>query len=871
MVLSARVWASIVVFGSAGLSVAAPTDLASELCPATSAPAGSGSEADSLSLLQTQARLRSATAALSQARREAILQQARDLAAIQSGTGVTSTAELSKALKRATELSAVLDWDEPPAWTVKDSEPSAQPQQEKKAQLNQKKRDKKSERQAEARPEEDEDDELSPSDDPLLQEIMSYDWNGFDTEEADAKKAKDQKRSISEQAWDSEYQDARRQTLSRAEAEQARLDSLDEKEEKKKGKVEDVAARQSDIEERLLSEAKAITKAQEEEQRQVSANRDDLQHQHQQQKHETVVEATERVGDMPEIEKAHEDEMQAKAPQEFAAQGRMRQENAAEQQQTTTRTREREEASDEEQMRAAKVTAKSVREVADEEQMQAARATARRVHEMSAGFTWSKNTRCGDCGAGNDAAIAADGTHFEFATRETAEKTCGAVCTASHLCGGFNFVESLGNCYYRRTTSCQQGVDEDRDCFTKAGAPPFRAGDAAAPLPPILSAEGADVLGATAADMAPRLDSLAAELGRMREALGGGSDRDRGAEALPTKALPAIGFVKTHRTGGSTVVNVLQRLGESRNLTFFMPPGGKDKDAMSLGWPEAFPGPDAAAVNGPPTHQFDVLCHDAVYDDEEMRAYLRPVPFFFTVLRRPAVQISSAFTAYKPPVGDTWDQRIGWLERLWLDDADFTMLQLGKRGPRLGAQFMNPQAHDLGWYQHVGGTAFFDQDDAAIMAWIGELKLSLGFVMLTEYFDEGLVLLGKRLGLEATDLAHILHERGEVVAPQSALKVPVKELLSGQAAKVEEILHVDTLLYGHFNRTFWHAWEEAGGHATMGRELEELKRRNLLLETACASNDAVVCPWSVKASVTEFTEYVKKREAHILASSPDIM
>merc|ERR1719198_1994916 len=132
-----------------------------------------------------------------------------------------------------------------------------------------------------------------------------------------------------------------------------------------------------------------------------------------------------------------------------------------------------------------------------------------------------------------------------------------------------------------------------------------------------------------------------------------------------------------------------------------------------------------------------------------MRQYLRAAPFFFTVLREPTqymqsmfqerIDSAAGFLGYSVDV--TWPERIEWLDMLWKD----TYLLEEALTPEDRARFMNPQAHDLGWYRYTGGTTDFDADQHKIERWVDHVRKNMSFAILTEYYDEGLVLLRRKL------------------------------------------------------------------------------------------------------------------------------
>jgi len=345
----------------------------------------------------------------------------------------------------------------------------------------------------------------------------------------------------------------------------------------------------------------------------------------------------------------------------------------------------------------------------------------------------------------------------------------------------------------------------------------------------------------SAADMDRRVTKLLFDSETVRDAFAALSGEQR--------ATPPMGFIKTHRTGSSTLASIVHRIGNERNMTFVLPSG--EKHANALGWPAAFPGVEALAFNGAPMHQFDIICNNAVFNSQRMKEYLKPSPVFFTVLRSPVAQVESSFEFFHPPCDSGWDSRINWMENL---DRIEEQKNMGERGPVLKAQFRNSQAADLGWYEHAGGSAD-DQDNGAISEWIDGVDSSFGLVMLTEYFNEGLTLLRRKMGLDVSDLKYIRMKRGSAGREQ-----PTPE----QLERVKELNHVDTKLYEHFNRTFWKQWEAAGGWSVLGSEVRELRARNEVLERACSEEDDNECPWSVRADSSEYTERLRKRQTKMV-------
>lgn len=289
--------------------------------------------------------------------------------------------------------------------------------------------------------------------------------------------------------------------------------------------------------------------------------------------------------------------------------------------------------------------------------------------------------------------------------------------------------------------------------------------------------------------------------------------------AVAVQSLPPIIFVKTHKTGSTTMANIFFRLGEARERSFMLGCSQASCDGH-LGWPAAFPGVEAERIWGPPRHQFDIICNHAVYDDERMRAYTKSSPakpLLLTILRNPLSQLRSAFAYFKPKVKD-WASRIHALESMVPNSS------------KDAARFRNPQARDLGWYSR--GTSH-DNQDKVISEWLVSLGQNFSLIVLTEHFDEGLVMLSRKLGVEVEELKYLSVQPRPISSQQPLTQAASAQPSASEVAKLSQLSNVDIALYAHFNRTFWQEWQAAGGYAAFGSDLEKLRVANAALAIAC--------------------------------------
>jgi hypothetical protein len=288
---------------------------------------------------------------------------------------------------------------------------------------------------------------------------------------------------------------------------------------------------------------------------------------------------------------------------------------------------------------------------------------------------------------------------------------------------------------------------------------------------------------------------------------------------------PPLIFIKTHKTGSSTMRDMVMRVSAALNRSFMAP-----VDGTYLGWPGTFPGGDNLEAYGTGRHQFDDIAAHVIFNKIAMCTYIRGVPFIFTVIRRPIEQMGSAWSyyggekGYYPGLDESWPARIQFLQdAMPIHPNDWKRAEVGSLWEP--SRFLNSQAHDLGWYRTIGNESF-DQDDDTINTWLGDLEEQLDFAFTTEAFDEGLVLLGRRLGLTLPDLMYL---RIRTTDDHTTRVDPSDD----EVAKLEPFLHVDNLLYQRLNASFWRDWNQAGGYATLGDDLARLRSMNEELAKAC--------------------------------------
>ncbi|XP_022097567.1 galactose-3-O-sulfotransferase 4-like [Acanthaster planci] len=272
----------------------------------------------------------------------------------------------------------------------------------------------------------------------------------------------------------------------------------------------------------------------------------------------------------------------------------------------------------------------------------------------------------------------------------------------------------------------------------------------------------------------------------------------------PCRPQHRIVYIKTHKTGSSTVTNILERYGYLRGLNFALP------KALSFSATKKF---DPSQVylnylkdgNGssiwPALGGFHLVVNHLRYNRKELEATI-PNAVYVTIIREPASQFLSAMCYYK--LGSQGKAK---------SMADTLDIALADPEKYLNVFARNGHAYDLG----MDPASF--SDPVAVNKTIESLSRELDLVMITEYFDESLILLKKLLCCDFEDILYIAKGVGKGCASRN--------ITSDAREKIRRLNHVDVKLYQHFNRTFWDKVRDYGPTFQQDlRSFREIKEAN---------------------------------------------
>lgn len=185
--------------------------------------------------------------------------------------------------------------------------------------------------------------------------------------------------------------------------------------------------------------------------------------------------------------------------------------------------------------------------------------------------------------------------------------------------------------------------------------------------------------------------------------------------------------------------------------------------------------------------------------------------FYFSLIRNPVAQMESSFSFFKKEFPAF---------RAATSLADFLNNSKKYYNPFLKANchVKNPNWSDFGYENYPD---FSKRHIQALM----EIEKSFHLILLSEYFDESLILLKEALCWEIDDVL--------TIKQNSRNGMDHETVSEDMASKIKKWNSLDWILYKHFNVTFWAKIEETIGLPRLQDELAILREKRKLLENQC--------------------------------------
>ncbi|XP_048836170.1 galactose-3-O-sulfotransferase 2-like [Brienomyrus brachyistius] len=283
-----------------------------------------------------------------------------------------------------------------------------------------------------------------------------------------------------------------------------------------------------------------------------------------------------------------------------------------------------------------------------------------------------------------------------------------------------------------------------------------------------------------------------------------------------------IVFLKTHKTASSTILNILYRYGDSRNLTFALPAHKHSQ----LFYPMTFAAHFVEGFQLKTVKEYNIMCNHMRFMPDEVKKVMPADTFYFSILRNPVSMMESIFTYYK---SIATFHKTRSLEEFLANPWKFYNTSLPNNH-----YAKNLLAFDFGFSD---GSIDRDEETQAKLA-ISMIEKNFDLILLSEYFDESMILLKNALCWTLEDVVSFkLNSRNndsrKVLSPDTTDKIKVWNLL-------------DWKIYLHFNATFWRKVDMMGGRERMKQEVAMLKQKREQLMKTCLLEGGAVDPSQVK-------------------------
>ncbi|XP_072172646.1 galactose-3-O-sulfotransferase 2-like [Diadema setosum] len=261
--------------------------------------------------------------------------------------------------------------------------------------------------------------------------------------------------------------------------------------------------------------------------------------------------------------------------------------------------------------------------------------------------------------------------------------------------------------------------------------------------------------------------------------------------------ITTLVFIKTHKTGSTTVGNILNRYAYSRNLSFLMYRYDRNKVGQFLqhipsSQRELLPplGVKVGDYDNYTNYDFMTAHSRFLPSLEFFKRFMKPGARFVTIFRDPVEQWESTFFFFKC---DRWFRGANGSQKM---DDFFRNAKASLRRSRGQCSFYLRNGM---WFDMTDDKAIHT-DRRTINETLRTLDKELDLVLILEYLDESLILLKELMHWSFSDILYIRFN-------QRVVKSLVNER---QRALIRDWNMADVLLYEHFNRTLWKRIAEYG-------------------------------------------------------------
>lgn len=203
-----------------------------------------------------------------------------------------------------------------------------------------------------------------------------------------------------------------------------------------------------------------------------------------------------------------------------------------------------------------------------------------------------------------------------------------------------------------------------------------------------------------------------------------------------------VAFLKVHKASSTTVMNIFLRYGDSNSLNIVLPKTRKQNYFNYLGYGTTV---QKSRINKIPTNEtYNILCNHVVYNRDVFRELLGPNSINIGIVRDPFTHFPSAASYY------------GLLNHLSIrigrGVAASDLLSLYLKSPKTFGK--SPHVHN-GMFSDFGLPVSKYDNELAINQYLEKIDREFSLILVTELFDESLVLMKRTLCWEIKDILYV--------------------------------------------------------------------------------------------------------------------
>ena len=280
------------------------------------------------------------------------------------------------------------------------------------------------------------------------------------------------------------------------------------------------------------------------------------------------------------------------------------------------------------------------------------------------------------------------------------------------------------------------------------------------------------------------------------------------------KPVKNVIFLKTHKTGSSTVINIMQRYANENNLKVALP-----TTLHKLGWPHPFQETDLFEHST--GDKYNILCNHAIFNKERMLNIMESKDTkIVTIVRDPLHQFESISKYYYFARLFSLNETANVLDQFF-NKSFKDVFEISYKNPYNMGLAKNPITFDM-------GKDTWNQRNFAINAILMEVRKEFDLVMISDYMSESLVLLKKLLCWDIKDVAYFtMNKRPNEYRQQILNNKRTRE-------KVKQWNKIDYTIFNFYNETFWRKIRNGGKR--LQQDVTDLNNLNKRLASKCLHN-----------------------------------